>query len=255
MHDVIMQRLSAIQQADRVKLLFAIESGSRAWGFASTDSDWDVRFVYVRPLEGYLTVYPERSVIETPLVDDLDVNGWDVRKALHLLRKSNPTLLEWLDSPIRYAWDQHLLEPLLDLVPQSYNALASCHHYLSMASHQNSILISGEGVVRRKKYLYILRALLAARWSIQREDPPPMEFDPLLGAFPTPQPVLDEIAELLTQKRAGTELSGGSRSAILDTFTADLRAEIEARLPAKQDPPPVEPYDLALRETIRRAWG
>lgn len=207
----ITARLESVAEKENVRLLLAIESGSRAWGFASADSDWDVRFVYVRRLEDYLTVYPRRSVIETPLTDDLDVNGWDVRKALHLLRKSNPTLLEWLDSPIRYVWDEALIAPLLRLAPQSYDPLASCHHYLSMASHQKSILVSAEGVVRRKKYLYILRALLAARWSMQRPDAPPMEFAPLLSAFSTPAEVLMEIEALLQQKRAGTELSGGAQ--------------------------------------------
>lgn len=87
---------------ENIRILWAVESGSRAWGFPSPDSDYDVRFVYVRPLEWYLSLNPGRDVVELPIVDELDVAGWDLRKALRLLVKANPALLEWLSSPIVY---------------------------------------------------------------------------------------------------------------------------------------------------------
>lgn len=102
MEDTIRSRLDAIQASENVCIVYACESGSRAWGFPSADSDYDVRFIYVRPVEWYLSIDDKRDVIECPVEDGLDINGWDLRKALRLSRKSNPPLLEWLGSPIVY---------------------------------------------------------------------------------------------------------------------------------------------------------
>jgi predicted nucleotidyltransferase len=199
-----MEQLAAIEEREGVRLLFACESGSRAWGFASPDSDYDVRFLYARPLDWYISVRPGRDVIELPVDGMLDINGWDIRKALGLLRKSNPALLEWLDSPIVYHTAPTPLAPLRALVASAYNPLASVHHYLSMASHQKTILVSAGGVVRRKKYFYLLRALFAARWSLDHAGPPPMEFQRLLAGSDASPAVTSEIAELLELKRAGS---------------------------------------------------
>ena len=98
----VRRRLDDLEREEAVRVLYACESGSRAWGFASTDSDYDVRFLYVRPRDWYLSIAARRDVIEQPIVDPYDVNGWDLRKALQLFRKSNPPLLEWLGSPIVY---------------------------------------------------------------------------------------------------------------------------------------------------------
>src|SRR5436190_9326529 len=97
--------LARLEAERNVRVLFACESGSRAWGFASCDSDYDVRFLYVHARDWYLSVEDRRDVIEQPIVDDLDVSGWELRKALRLLRKSNPPLLEWLQSPMVYRQD------------------------------------------------------------------------------------------------------------------------------------------------------
>ena len=92
----------AIEREQDTRLLFAVESGSRAWGFASPDSDYDVRFVYKRGMREYVRMREQRDVIELPIIGDLDINGWDIVKALTQFRKSNPSLLEWLHSPIVY---------------------------------------------------------------------------------------------------------------------------------------------------------
>ena len=100
----INQALDHVEADDDVAILLAVESASRAWGFPSSDSDYDVRFVYVRPPDWYLSIDLEarRDVIEYPLKDNIDLSGWDLRKALRLFRKSNPPLLEWLQCPIVY---------------------------------------------------------------------------------------------------------------------------------------------------------
>ena len=99
---IIPEKIAEIEQKENVKILHCVESGSRAWGFSSPDSDFDVRFIYVRPKEFYLRLDQTRDVIEWQLDDVLDINGWDLKKALTLLYKSNPTLFEWNNSPIVY---------------------------------------------------------------------------------------------------------------------------------------------------------
>ncbi len=253
--EVILKRLAELEAEESISILFACESGSRAWGFASTDSDWDVRFIYARRPEWYLSVRPGRDVIELPLVDDMDYGGWDIRKALWLLRKSNPALLEWLVSPIIYRENPAALAPLKALIGQSYRRRASAQHYLSMAAHNNTQLVSAEGRVRRKKYLYILRSLLAGVWAAEREGQPPMNFEQLLDSFKLPCDVLDETELLLLQKRGGSEKDSGARSSVLDRFADELRERIIAAQLPPEELPDLAPYDAAFRETLRIVWG
>jgi predicted nucleotidyltransferase len=255
MRETILQRLGQLEAEEGLAILYACESGSRAWGFASKDSDWDVRFIYARRPEWYLSVRPGRDVIELPLVDDMDYGGWDIRKALWLLRRSNPALLEWLVSPIVYRQRPDTLEPLKALIPVSYNRRASAMHYLSMAAHNNTQLVAADGRVRRKKYLYILRSLLAGVWSATRDGQPPMNFEALLASFDLPEEVLAETALLLAQKRSGSERDSGERSAVLDNFADELRAKIESADLLAVDLPELGPYDTAFRETLGIVWG
>lgn len=132
LHD-IRAALSQLEVKESVKILFAVESGSRAWGFPSKDSDYDVRFVYVRKPWDYINVYQRRDVIERPITDVLDISGWDLSKAFGLLRKSNPALMEWLQSPIVYQEAQPHADAFRQLAEGAFLPLASCHHYRSMA--------------------------------------------------------------------------------------------------------------------------
>ena len=131
----IKAELSLIEEAESVAILYACESGSRAWGFESDDSDYDVRFIYLRPTRWYLTIQSKRDVIEKPIDDELDVCGWDVPKALELLRKSNPPLLEWLQSPIIYSEKSTFVERLRDLLDEYYSPMSCMYHYLHMAEN------------------------------------------------------------------------------------------------------------------------
>jgi uncharacterized protein len=112
--------LAQVETERNVRVLFACESGSRAWGFASRDSDYDVRFLYVHRRDWYLSVEDRRDVIERPIADDLDVSGWELRKALRLLRKSNPPLFEWLKSPVVYRRDPAFAGELGALAAEFY---------------------------------------------------------------------------------------------------------------------------------------
>jgi uncharacterized protein len=144
----IQAELNAIEREEAVRIPLAVESGSRAWGFPSTDSDYDVRFLYVRPIEAYLTVTPPRDVIERPIDATLDVNGWDLRKALQLMLRSNAVLIEWLTSPVRYRnWDG--ADELLALACSAASLTSLTYHYQHQA--QRSFEAVGEGTSARLK--------------------------------------------------------------------------------------------------------
>ena len=126
----IQRRLTAAEIEHDVKVLYACESGSRAWGFASPDSDYDVRFIYAHKRDWYLSfdIERRRDVIEYPIVDDIDIGGWDIRKALYLFTRTNGALLEWLNSPIVYRDQGHLSERLRKYAPTAHNDLALRYH-------------------------------------------------------------------------------------------------------------------------------
>lgn len=226
------RRLQALEAAEGVRIVLAIESGSRAWGFASPDSDYDVRFVYVRPQPHYLSIRVEdqRDVIERPIVDEIDLNGWDLRKALRLLARTNPAIVEWLQSPITYLERGAFRQRALALLPQVYSSLRGLHHYRHMAAHNDRAYLHGEQV-RLKKYLYALRPLLAARWIAAHGTPPPIAFAELLAATELPQDVVDAVAALLARKRAGGEATEGPPVAALQRFVdAELGRDLGVRL-------------------------
>jgi predicted nucleotidyltransferase len=222
----VLVELASIERDHDVTVLFACESGSRGWGFASPDSDYDVRFVYVHRREWYLRVEPQRDVIERPLDDVLDVSGWELRKALQLLHRSNPTLLEWLDSPVVYREDPHWAPRMKSLATGFFSPLRGRHHYLSMAKKNFRGYLQGE-TVRYKKYLYVLRPLLAARWIDMGLGMPPMRFADLVTKTVQDAKMLDEIDALLALKMRSDEGEHGPRRPALHTFIEMMLTEAE----------------------------
>lgn len=205
----ILQRLRAAESEHGVRILYACESGSRAWGFFSEDSDYDVRFIYVRPQDWYLSyeVERKRDVIEYPIVDEIDCGGWDVRKALYLFSRTNGALLEWLKSPITYIEVGGLANGLRALEAKAVNSTALCYHYSHMArSNAREYLFNDR--VRLKKYLYVLRPLLAIRHIERMGTAPPIEFQVLVDSV-APEDTKPAIAELLRLKRSSSELGLG----------------------------------------------
>ena len=181
--NVIVNKLNIIAAEHGVCMLFACESGSRGWQFPSPDSDYDVRFIYVRPKDDYLSIAGCKEQMAFPINDDLDINGWDIRKVLRLIWKSNTTPFEWLQSPIVYMQQTGFREELWALCGQYFNRRANIHHYLGIArsaletsSDNNEIAI--------KKLFYVLRPLLAAKWCVEKNDIPPMSIHPLMSLMP-----------------------------------------------------------------------
>ena len=181
MLEIIRQKLAEIEQRENIKILHCIESGSRAWGFASPDSDYDVRFIYYRPLEYYLRLEKTRDVIEWQLDETLDINGWDVQKALRLLHNANPTLFEWSSSPIVYLTTEKW-KRVSDAIGGYFKSKAALYHYLSTAKSNYSEYLKGE-TVKLKKYFYVMRPLLACKWILEYGTPPPMRFSVLMEKY------------------------------------------------------------------------
>ena len=215
----INRRLLEVEQTRGVTILFACESGSRAWGFASEDSDYDVRFIYIHPTDWYLSVNLEdkRDVIELPIDDVWDINGWELRKALKLFNKSNPPLLEWLQSPIIYRENPEIMNQIRELLAVHYSPAACLYHYLSMASKNYRGYLQGE-TVKLKKYFYVLRPIFACRWIERNLGAVPVEFSKLIAATDIPADIQAIIAELLHVKMQGGELNQGKRIPVLNEF-------------------------------------
>lgn len=216
MQDLIAGKLKELAEKYSIKILYACESGSRAWGFPSTDSDYDVRFIYAHKADEYLSISMPDDTIDLPVNDLLDIGGWELRKSLQLFMKSNAPLYEWLQSPIIYHQEQDFATSLLGLQEYYFSARAAAHHYISMANNVWNAE-SGTDTMRLKKYFYVLRPLLAARWIVDKQTCPPMELSFLRQEIEEKK-WQDEIDRFLAIKKEVTEKETIKRSAILDEW-------------------------------------
>ena len=177
----IQENLTAVSEKYGVDILLAVESGSRAWGFASPDSDYDVRFIYTHPKKEYLRIDPMPEVIEWHLDDVLDINGWDLKKALLAFAKGNPNIMEWANSGIIYRTSD-VWEGIKGTAFQYFSEKAALCHYYGLAKSTLETFLRGE-MIRYKKYFYALRPLFCCKWIERYHTVPPMEFKTLLGLF------------------------------------------------------------------------
>ncbi|MBD3921334.1 nucleotidyltransferase domain-containing protein [Paenibacillus sp. PR3] len=253
----ITEQLRRIEQEEQVRILYACESGSRAWGFPSQDSDYDVRFIYVRRPEWYLSIREGRDVIERPISDQLDISGWDLRKALGLYRKSNPPLLEWLQSPIRYAEPYRTADRLRALSAQAFSPKASMFHYLHMARGNFRTYLQGEQV-KIKKYFYVLRPILACEWISQFGEMPPMGFNELVERLlPRDGELWHEVRQLLERKKSGEELDYELRQEAIHAYIDEQLPSLEERAHSLKaaDTPIDEQLDRVFIEALQEVWG
>ena len=224
---IIPEKLAEIEQRENVRILHCVESGSRAWGFASPDSDFDVRFIYVRPKDFYLRLDKTRDVIEWQLDDVLDINGWDLQKAFGLLHKSNPTLFEWNNSPIVYKTTPEWKE-ISDIISHYFQQKSGLYHYISTAKSNYREYLHGE-TVRLKKYFYVLRPILACRWILEKQTPPPMLFTDLAKAC-LDEALVPAVNELLDLKMNTPELGEGKRIGVINDYLDASILDIEELL-------------------------
>jgi predicted nucleotidyltransferase len=217
-----LRRLSGVAADEGVRILCAVESGSRAWGFPSPDSDYDVRFLYVRPVEDYLALARPRDVIERPIDGLWDVNGWDLGKSLLLLRKGNAVVVEWLRSPLVYCEDGEAAPAMRRLAEQFSDVPSSVRHYFGLLRGQWTRDFGARPTVRLKKYFYAIRSACALAWLRDRATPPPMALPDLLAGGVAPATVMREIEPLLAAKLASHEVGEGPRIAALDAFAEEM---------------------------------
>lgn len=226
-------RLAAAERDEHVRIPIAIESGSRAWGFPSPDSDYDCRFVFVRRHDYYRSLWRPRDVIETPLDPIYDINGWDLGKLIKLMVKGNAVAIEWLQSPIRYRFDRGIADRLLDLARTVTDRAAIRRHYYSLAKSQWLRIDRRDGDVPLKKVFYVLRPIAAMAWLDCHPDDvvAPMAFQPLLDAIDLSSACRSEIAALLERKLVTAELGRGP-------IPSAIAAMIDAALAATQPDAP-----------------
>jgi len=215
--------LDTIAREEDIRILLAVESGSRAWGFHSPDSDYDVRFIYARRTDDYLVLVPPRDVIERPIENDLDVGGWDVAKALKLVSRGNAVVSEWLSSPIVYA-EAVGFRPLFEGLSRDWQQVhGDIAHYYGLARRQWGTFIEGRDQVRLKKYFYVIRPAVALNWLREGHvGPPPMSLPQLLHDVRLPEATAEALIELRARKAAAGETVGmGPRISAIDDYVRD----------------------------------
>lgn len=213
--ELIRLELKEVEKSENVKILHAIESGSRAWGFASPDSDYDVRFIYLRPKEYYLKLEETKDIIDWELDDTLDINGWDINKVLRLFHKSNSTLFEWANSPIIYQTTDEW-KKIYEIAKEYFSVKSGMYSYYGTAK-SNFYEYLQDDYVKYKKYFYVIRPILACKWIEERKCPPPVLFSKLV------ENTLEEhmkpiIKELLEVKVTMKESDKGKKLVELNNY-------------------------------------
>ncbi len=249
MKEEIVQCLRNLESEANIRVLYACESGSRAWGFASRDSDWDVRFFFVRPQSEYLCVLQPPEHLHRDLPGEIDLTGWDLRKALHHAAKSNASVHEWLHSPMVYLDAGGFREMLSPLAGAAFRVKPVVHHYLGLATRLFAQAGEGESL-NGKKCLYVLRAALCARWALTWGMAPPVLFAELLPLVPDAA-LKAEILDFVRQKEAGLESDSFPVSGPLLEWLHELRASCAAASDALEAPPVAYgPLDAFFQERL-----
>ena len=247
-------RLRLVAERESAVVLLAVESGSRAWGFPSPDSDYDCRFIYARGPNDYLRLYAPRDVIEFPIEGMLDANGWDLAKALRLLLKGNAVVIEWLTSPFVYAGDQRFRQECLELARHAVRASAIARHYLHLGERQRRTYFADLRAIEIKKLFYALRPALALRWLRMHagEAVAPMHFPTLVAQSDLPPMVLEVVDDLLVRKAASRELGKGALpNAIATLIDSEFTAARELWPSGPWRP---EPAVVAAADALLRSW-
>ena len=255
MKNTIISELEQLELTLEIKILLAVESGSRAWGFASKDSDWDVRFIYIHKPEWYLSIDEKKDNFDVMLPGGLDFAGWELRKALNLFRKSNPPLLEWLRSPMIYLEQFSAAQRMRTLTAQYFNPKSCMYHYLSMANGNFKNYLQHD-LVRTKKYFYVLRPIFACRWIEKYNEMAPMEFKVLMDNLDLTGNVQSEIEKLLARKKDGEEFDKEPQNKVLNDYLAQEIAHFENFIKAlnPEKKPLTAKLNLLFRDALDEAW-
>ncbi|MEH7156234.1 nucleotidyltransferase domain-containing protein [Neobacillus drentensis] len=256
MKEKILAEIQKIEEQYEVKICLAVESGSRAWGFPSKDSDYDVRFIYVHKKDWYLSIDQKREVIELPINELLDINGWELRKALRLFRKSNPPLMEWLHSGIVYYQAFSLVDKMKMIQDQVFMPQSALYHYLNMAKGNFRDYLRGDQV-KIKKYFYVLRPVLACLWIEKYNTVPPIEFQTLVEELLEEGLLKQEIRTLLERKISGDELNLEPKVTAINEFLEKeiIRIEEYTKTLSGQKVDLTPRLDDLFRKVLDEVWS
>ncbi|MEM9299422.1 MAG: nucleotidyltransferase domain-containing protein [Bacteroidota bacterium] len=249
--ELVRKKLTWIERKYSIKVLYACESGSRAWGFLSPNSDYDVRFIYAHDLDWHLSLRDKKDTIDLPINDDLDIGGWEIKKALGLLWKSNPPLLEWLQSPIVYQSESKFLNDIQRLCSEYFSPIAVMHHYLSMSKKYLEACQQTDKV-KLKNYFYALRTAIAGKWIREKESIPPIELPKMFSVVA--EEVQDKIEELIIIKSQQNEDYLHKREPLIDEFlieTIKQNESIANDLPSANGD--IEELDKFYRKVVKNA--
>lgn len=251
-------KLAEAEKKEGVKIIYACESGSRGWGFGSANSDFDVRFIYIHPPKWYLGVSPELKPdvldlgIEDSPVGELDINGWELRKALKLFKKTNQPLIEWLSSPLIYLERGHLPQTLRDLAPVAVSPLRAWLHYNNlMQKAWNTFLAKGGSI---KQWFYILRPLMARQWIEQGLGVVPMRFDLVLDGVIADSELRAALDELIEQKKEGLERDKFVPPQLVADYVEGLRHKLDIP-PGLAATGGWADYDSIFLATLQEIWS
>lgn len=249
MKNNILNKLKEIELEKGVEILYAVESGSRAWGFASPDSDYDIRFIYKHDLDYYLSLWEQTDVIEFMTEDDLDGSGWDLRKTVKLLAKSNAPLLEWIYSPVVYYENEAFMNQMRALAKDCFSPVACLHHYLGTT--KNFMDVCEQEEVKLKSYFYALRTALAGKWIIENNTFPPVAFMELLPI--APQTIQEKVKELMTIKANQHESYLHPKEELITTFLQKtVQFNMENAKGLRSGKKMAEELDGVFKETINK---
>ncbi len=228
MRDKISEICRDLEKRENIKILFAVENGSRAWRFDSKDSDFDVRFVFVRPLKEYIQIKKPSNVITVAFDEHyqlcstedafIDMSGFDVFKFVELLSRSNPTTIEWLISDIVYYGEQN--EVFKDFALNNFSKTALYHHYRSLCRNNYQKYLETGKHVTYKNYLYTFRGLINATWVIHKQSVPPIVFVDTLQEMKgiVPDYIIDRLYKIIAIKAQGKEKEVIKNIKVMDDF-------------------------------------
>ncbi len=192
--------LKKLEKEKNIKILWACETGSRAWGFPSTDSDYDIRLIYVHKSNWYLSLNNPKDSLELMLDNnEIDITGWELKKSLLLLNKSNAPLLERIQSPMVYLADYEFIKEFRTLSLHHYSRITTIHHYLSITKKFLEDLESKE-FYKLKAFFYTLRSALVCKWILEKETAPPIVFSDIYLHLKIKKELQSRINELITFK-------------------------------------------------------
>ena len=248
--ELVLLKIKEIEEKEKIRVLHVIESGSRAWGFASLDSDYDVRFIYVRDKDFYLGLRDTKDYIDWELNEVLDINGWDLKKALQHFHKSNATLFEWSNSPIVYATTEEWQNLYRQTAGRYFACKSAMYHYYGTANKNYHAYLLDD-MVKYKKYFYVLRPILACKWIEEKKCPPPVLFDELFHT------VLEEdmkpaVEDLLAKKVKMSEADKAPRIEKINQYIEEKLAYYKEAAESMKDDrnPDWEPLEKAFRDIV-----